>query len=322
MSPSPRIFAAAGLLLLPLGIWWAVDGEDATMALSSVKTSHSSQSSQSQSGQWEREMVFQESFDVGSGTLDVEVSDADVEIRSGSGRQVVVEGWVSARDLDWGREVFRRSDFRASRNGSTVSVDADDPRVESSEWRRNRGVGIIAIVTVPIQFNVRVSTSDGDVDVEAVRGNVEAQSSDGDIKIEEVTGGRIILETSDGDISVASLTGDDVRIETSDGDIDLRSMTGPLEATTSDGDIMVRLDGANNDVALRTGDGDITIYAPATMQADVTLEGEDVEVSRGFALQGSMGRRVIRGTLNGGGGRVSARTGDGEIALRTRRGGG
>ncbi len=310
MSASPRIFAVAGLLLLPLGFWWTVDAQDTTVAVSTVQPNPSS-------GQWEREMLFRESFDIGSGTVHVDVADADVEIRSGSGGQVVVEGWVSARDLDWGREVFRRAEFRASRNANTVRVDADDPRVNSSEWRRNRGVGIVAIVTIPAQFNVRVSTNDGDVDIETVRGDVNARTSDGDITIQEVTGGRIFLETSDGDISVVSLTGDNVRLETSDGDIDIRSMTGSLEARTSDGDILVRLDGNNDDVELSTGDGDIAIYAPASLRADVTLEGEDVEVARGFALRGSMGRRVIRGTLNGGGGRISARTGDGEITLRT-----
>jgi len=265
-------------------------------------------------------MMYSESFDVGSGTIDLDVADADVEIRVGSAGTVTVEGWVSARDMEWGREVFRRADFRASLRGNTVRVDAHDPRVSGDEWRRNRGAGIVAIVTVPRQFNVRASTSDGDIKIDAIQGDVYAHTSDGDIVIDELVGGRVVLETSDGDVTVAALSGTDARIQTSDGDIDLQSVVGSVEASTSDGDILVQLGEKSTDVALRTGDGNITMYAPRTLRADVTLEGEDLEVARGFELRGSMGRRTIRGSLNGGGARISARTGDGEIALRMRGG--
>jgi len=314
MSPSPRIFATVGLLLLPVGVWWALDGRDT----GSVSISTSSAPSVPQTDdQWERERVFQETFDIGAGgTLNVDVRDADVEVRTGTSNQVVVEAWISARDLTWGREVFQRSEFRATRRDRTVHVEAEDPRVDSREWRRNRGVSIAAVITVPAQFNVLAVTGDGDIDIASIRGNLEVRTSDGDVTVEDVTGDNILIDTSDGDVRVMALSGREVRIETSDGDINLRSSQGPLTARTSDGDIVVRLDGENTDVTLSTGDGDITIFAPTTVRADVAFEGEDVEISQGFELRGTMGRRTIRGTLNGGGGRLSARTGDGEIALR------
>ena len=67
---------------------------------------------------------------------------------------------------------------------------------------------------------------------------------------------------------------------------------------------------------LTTHDGDIVLYVPEGLAADVSLQGEDLTVAPGFTLQGQVSSRRVNGTLNGGGPRVDVRTNDGKISLR------
>ena len=109
-------------------------------------------------------------------------------------------------------------------------------------------------------------------------------------------GGELDVHTSDGDIIVDRHDGSRAEIRTSDGDIVLRSVRAPIDVSS--------------------GDGDITVTAPADLAADVYLEGEDLSVAEGLELLGRIRSHSVQGTLNGGGPNLELRTGDGAITLR------
>lgn len=303
-----RISTLIALAIVPAGIWFSVK----------AVRPHPDQTRQTESPrQRTAERVFEQEFSVGpGGALVVDLPDGDVEVRAGSGSTVRVEAFISARDMEWGREVFDRMRFRANLRGTTVRVDGEDPRSERHEWRDGRGVSVRAVIIVPAAFDVDVGTSDGDIALEQIDGRVELRSSDGDIEVNAVTGGELRVQTSDGDILADRIDVGRTWLRTSDGDIQVRNFNGALEANTSDGDIEVYL-ADHQGVALSTNDGDITIHAPEDLGADVVLEGEDLSVPRGFSLRGQVTRRRIEGTMNGGGPRLEARTHDGEIWLKT-----
>jgi len=285
-----------------------------------------------------RELMQQDVFDVGSGgNLRVEVYDADVEVVTGAASGATVEIYLRSNDMDWARGVFAEMGMSARLEGSSVVIETTK-KPSNSWWSSggNRWFNVIVHVQIPEEFDLDLSTGDGDVSVDSLRGQVRIHTSDGDISVARLEGPAIILKTSDGDVEASSLTADRIEIDTSDGDIDIGSLSGPVTANTSDGDIQIKLaaDGegrfqtGDGDVRIEmsqaapldisTGDGDIDIIAPGSLAADVELRGEDVELVGGLALEGSVRDGRARGRINGGGPLIKAETGDGEIRLVAR----
>jgi hypothetical protein len=268
---------------------------------------------------WRSEQVLVERFDVGAGgTLRVDVPDGDIEVETRDGAGVDVEVTVRGRDLEWAREVFDRMAFEVRARGNTVSVTARSAQLRGSDYRNYGGVGLTVRIGIPRRFDANITTEDGDISLEDLDGTVTLNSSDGDITVGRIRGREANLETSDGDVTIAALETEQSVVRTSDGDIDLTTVAGAVRASTSDGDIRVTV-GQSTGVALRTSDGDITIYAPSTLPASVSFEGEDLEISRSFTIAGRVSRRRITGDMNGGGARLEASTSDGSISLRAAR---
>jgi DUF4097 and DUF4098 domain-containing protein YvlB len=209
-------------------------------------------------------------------------------------------------------------EFEVRAQGNTVSVTARSAQIRGSEYRRNGGVGLTVTIRMPQRFDADISTEDGDISLADLDGAVTLNSSDGDITVGRIRGRDAHFETSDGDVTVAALETEESVARTSDGDIDLRAVAGAVRASTSDGDIRISL-GQSTGVDLRTSDGDITIYAPATLPASVSFEGEDLDIARSFTIAGRVSRRRITGEMNGGGPRLAASTSDGSISLRAAR---
>ena len=268
-------------------------------------------------GQRGRMLMLERDFDVrAGGTLSVDVADADVTVRSGSANGASVRIFMSARDRDWGREVFDRMSFDVGLHGTEISVSADHPRYDRSEWRGdNRGVDFDVEISIPKSYNAIISTGDGDISMSDLDGDFDLETSDGDISVGKLTG-TLHLRTSDGDVSAEGLEGARIAVRTSDGDVRIGALTGAAEISTSDGDIDIYLDRAG-DIRLRTGDGDITIYADPSIQADVDFSGGEVWMASGFVLsEGRLSESGARGVLNGGGPTLHAHTGDGTISIR------
>ncbi|MCZ6918390.1 MAG: DUF4097 family beta strand repeat-containing protein [Gemmatimonadetes bacterium] len=262
------------------------------------------------------EQVLSERFDIGpGGVLRVNVPDGDIEIETHGDSWVDIEVWVWGRDLEWAREVFERMAFEVRSQGNTVSVTARSARRRGSEYRRHGGVGLTVAIRIPRRFDADITTEDGDILLADLDGDVTLNSSDGDLMVGRIRGLAAHFETSDGDITVAELEMETTVVRTSDGDIDLRTVAGSVRASTSDGDIRITLR-QPADVDLRTSDGDITIYAPPTLQANVSFDAEDLDIARSFTIVGRVSRRRVTGDMNGGGPRLDASTSDGSISLR------
>lgn len=279
--------------------------------------------------------LFAETFRAsGTTTIDVDVSDADLRIEShdGEGLEVRVTGHGDSEDA---RELFQAMDFDASMSSGNLRVEASDPNMGRDWWRSGRRAEITVWISAPSASPLQIRTSDGDIEVGdfdagaslrssdgdivagQINGDVEIHTSDGDILARRISGSIARIRTSDGDVSIESLASEEATLQSSDGDVDVAFRGGYLEARSSDGDLTVEvLDDA--DVSLRTGDGDIEIWVPAGYGADVVLEGEDLDVDQDVQLRGRVSDERITGTLNEGGSRLEASTGDGSVTLRTR----
>jgi hypothetical protein len=302
----------------------------------------------------ERELMLTETFDLSGQSLLIDVADADVVVRNGTGDRVTFEVWLSAKNLPEARERYERMNFRADASDGTISLrsDEDQSTWNNWDWRRWGGFDVIVQATVPENIDARIVSADGDISLQRLGGNivvlsedgditadtltgdVHLETEDGDVGVRSVSGSRLVVRSEDGDISVGELDSSSIEIHTTDGDIhgkrvagrtiDVRTddgdivvdaIAGALSAQTHDGDIHVSIDRLG-DTSLRTSDGDITIRANDSLAADLDLRGHDLSLRSEVRFDGRLDRRAIQGELNGGGPTLEARTGEGTIVLR------
>lgn len=285
-----------------------------------------------------QETLFDQSYSVSAGQrLVVGVDDMDLDIRTGGGSEARVTVTAYARDLAFARDVFERMDFEASAGGGDLRVvtRAEDRDYDWREWRERGGADFVATITVPRRFDLEVRTGDGDIRIGTIEGVASIQTGDGDVTLEGIAGPRVSLRTGDGDVAAGVVeateielrTGDgdlrfdrlvgSVRASTGDGDLALRGVEGDVTASTGDGDVEIdiaRFDG----LSVRTGDGDVVILADPSIRAEVDIEGSDLELGEAFTLTGRLYDHRLSGTLNGGGPRLSVRTGEGSVTIRSR----
>lgn len=267
-----------------------------------------------------QEVVFDREFPVEAGaTLVALVSDMDLDVRTADVSQARVRVVAWARDLSFAREEFERQRFTAEERGGGLRIESREVERDWSarEWRERGGVSFVAEITVPRRFDLDLRTGDGDIRIGEIAGDVRLDTGDGDISMEGATGTRMSLHTGDGDMIVRRLDAGEIELRTGDGDLLLERISGALTATTGDGDVDLDIERFAG-VTIRTGDGDVSVSADPSIRAEVDLEGEDLEVSRPFEVSGRLSRRHLTGTLNGGGPRLSIRTGDGQVSLRAR----
>jgi len=274
----------------------------------------------------------QHAFDVApGGTLHVRVNDADVAVMPATGSQATVDIRLRSNDMEWATERFERTNYRARLDGDTVVVESDRDRDNS--WRSGRWMSVFVEVRVPARFDLDVMTQDGDVSVGSFEGNATLRTQDGDVDVDTLTGGSISLRSQDGDLRAAALSGSTVTLESQDGDLEVDMIEGTVTMSTQDGDIRIGTTAApeidlrsmDGDISvaitrdarmeLQTHDGDISIEAPESLHADIDFAGEEVYVRGDFSLRGNVSEGRAEGTINGGGERIRARTGDGEVRL-------
>jgi hypothetical protein len=163
---------------------------------------------------------------------------------------------------------------------------------------------------------VSVRTGGGQIDFGEVRGSVRAQTGGGGIRIMYVAG-PMEVESSAGSICLTRVAGT-VRAATAGGSI--RAWINPDSPATGGG--VVHLAGVSQ---LTSGNGDIVVFLPRNLAADIEASVEDggerhIEADPALAMMvsGNRGAGAARGmiALNGGGAPLKLRTTSGTIHLR------
>jgi len=162
-----------------------------------------------------------------------------------------------------------------------------------------------------------VGTSGGRIDAARIVGSLRAETSGGGIDIVDVHG-PVTAETSGGSVSARAVVGD-VHLSSSSGSIRAEA-DGEIVAETSGGRIDVVLLGANRGINASTSGGSITINVPKTADAsfDASTSGGSVTSDLPIARTSS-DKKSLKGTLNGGGALITARTSGGGIQLQSSR---
>jgi hypothetical protein len=165
-------------------------------------------------------------------------------------------------------------DFSQSKDGVRLRGRAESRLMNN----HHRDLSVRIKATIPKQFNLRLDTAGGSIDIGDLDGRVKADTSGGSIDL-GVVSGRVRVSTSGGSIEIEE-GGEDVMADTSGGSITIGKAAGRIDADTSGGSIRIgRGDGA---IKADTAGGSITIKE-SFASVDASTAGGGVRV--GFAGQ-------------------------------------
>lgn len=282
--------------------------------------------------------------------MDLSTGSGNVEIRTGTAGQVHVTGRIRAGEWFRGNveEKIKRIEANPpiQQNGNDIHIG----RIDDPELRRN--ISISYEVVVPAETDLRVQSGSGDQKVDGIRGPLEVSSGSGGLKISAI-GDRVQAETGSGDIDIDRVKGNvhaktgsgsidandiagafeadtgsgritlqqtapgSVRVDTGSGGMELHGVRGSLEAKAGSGDIQA--DGSPTGAwNVHTGSGGVQLKLPsdAAFDLDAHTSSGSISVDHPLTVQGSVGRKEVRGRVGGGGVPVEVETGSGDIQIQ------
>lgn len=182
-----------------------------------------------------------------------------------------------------------------------------------SNWFKN--IKLKIEVTVPVNYNAEISSSGGDMDITGIKGNLALKTAGGDIKLQSISG-KSDIKTAGGDIKVNSFSGE-LNAKTAGGDIEYTGSDCKISAKTSGGNIIVRYSGENKGIELASSGGDIKLYLPETISANVDFSTSGGEIISALEISGKMNtsKSKIKGKINNGGEQITCKSNGGNITI-------
>ena len=276
--------------------------------------------------------------------------------RKGSGAdkiEIIIDAGEDSLKIETEYPVF--SWFRQPRvnyelwvpEGATLRVIASsgDIQIEGqrSDVRVNASSGNIELAD--IWGAIDAGTSSGSIRAQDSKGDIIARSSSGDIRILGVeategelndirvhaTSGSIVLkdiesnidaETSSGGISIDNSQGN-ISASCSSGDIKIVEAQGTVESLrTSSGKIYVELEEVDEDasqMSLQSSSGDISLFLPADIDAEVDIRTTSGRISTDFRItvEGTSEKNELQGIVGAGGILIRLSATSGDVSLRS-----
>jgi DUF4097 and DUF4098 domain-containing protein YvlB len=244
------------------------------------------------------------------GSLVIDADSASVRVSGNDSNQVIVR--MRARDSE---ENLASTKLEAVQNSDGVAVTLRTQRGGNwFNWLSWNGEHSIE-VTVPRRYGVRVRTGGGSIELRDTNGPANLGTSGGDIDVKNLTG-NAELRTSGGGIRVESMRGD-VDADTSGGDVRLMNVDGKIRGNTSGGSVRCSLSGPNRGISATTSGGDIELTLPRSTAGNLEATTSGGDITTDIPVTGTVLKEDrVRGTVNGGGPLIEARTSGGSIRVR------
>jgi hypothetical protein len=261
------------------------------------------------------------------GTLFVNTDLGTVEVTGGADRSVVVS--VIARGSEGDLE-----DFNITAEQTTGGVEVKGEMRKGLRFWRSNNLDAVFTIKVPKEYGVKARTSGGDIGVTGVKGSVNGNTSGGDVRIRDIEGqtdmrtsggnvsvdgvtGQLHVQTSGGDVNIEGVTGA-VDAGTSGGNVRISAVKGSVDAETSGGNVSVSVTGGNAGIRAGTSGGNIEIVIPPDVGASIeaSTSGGSVVCDLPLTVSGKIHESRVKGTVNGGGNPIVAKTSGGNIRIR------
>lgn len=249
----------------------------------------------------------------GKPILEVKVDDASVRVRSCGGCRTV-NVHVDYRGQD--PSMWAITELQAG-TGLHFAMKHKDTRSFFGGWR---GRSPEITILTPTETDLNLSSGDGSLALNGLRGNLNAHTGDGSIAGEELVGA-LRLTTGDGSVQLHRAEGT-LFASTGDGSMSLEGRFSQFEARSGDGSIQLRLAPGStltSASSVGTGDGSIALSLPHDLRVEVDASTGDGNIASALPFftntDGGRGHRRIHGSMNGGGPLLRVHSGDGSIAL-------
>lgn len=286
----------------------------------------------------------------GTVNLQVETGSGSIDVRTGNSNEVHLVGHIYASDWFGGDDAEARikkieNNPPVQQSGNDIRIGhIDDPELKhnisisyelvvpaSTELKASSGSGSQTISGVSgaleantgsgslkisdIGSSVRAHTGSGSIDIDGAKGSVYARAGSGSIHARDVAGG-FDGETGSGHLTLDQSAPGSVRAETGSGGLELHNVRGSLQAQAGSGSI--KADGeATGGWILHTGSGSVQLHLPEDASFDLNAHtgSGSINLSHPVTVQGTIGRKEVRGKVGSGGVPIDVQTGSGNILI-------
>jgi hypothetical protein len=231
-----------------------------------------------QGGRERAEDTWTRSYAISAGgQFDVSNVNGRIEVTATDDPKIEVKAERVARGqtVEAAKENLRRIEIIEEASADRVRIETRHPRM------RNGGTEVRYFIRVPRNVRVRVTTVNGEVDVDGVT--------------------RAVMNTVNGQING-------------------RRLEGGAEAETVNGQVHLEFASLEDNLKVETVNGGVEIEVPSSAKADVSARWTNGGISvNGLALETlEKERRRLTGRLNGGGARIDIETTNGGITINGR----
>lgn len=177
-------------------------------------------------------------------------------------------------------------------------------------------INLEATLTIPQDIRVKVHTSGGHISADNLSNDQVLKTDGGHIALDDIQGktvaqtegghisgdhlsGNILLSTGGGHIRVDRFQGS-LTAKTAGGHIEIKDGRGHVSAKTSGGNISASMSQVDGPLKFSTSAGNITLFLPQNIAADVDASGSTVDLSRAFNFSGTRNKGHITGRINDG----------------------
>ena len=254
--------------------------------------------------------------------LYVSSGSGNIHLHPGTDSQIHIAAHLHA-GIGWGfghgkdveeriRQIVANPPIRQSGNSTYVGGNEDHTHLYDN-------ISIDYDITAPAQVAMNLQTGSGDITTDRLGRFLKAQSGSGNVHALGLHG-NAELQTGSGDIDLAESGSGNVEARSGSGTIRIHGLDGGLNARTGSGDIDAE-GSLHGPAVFRSGSGSINLHLQpdARFNLDAATGSGDVRVNYPNAPQTSPDdRRHLDGPVNGGGPKLEARTGSGDISIQPR----
>jgi hypothetical protein len=231
------------------------------------------------------------------GSLSVDTTLGSFYVDAGATDTVTVEALleVEADNFEKAERKFKDLQLSFTQNGNNVEIHSDFRGLK-------RGLSLEFRISVPRNYNLKLKTGGGNIEVVDVYGNVSAHTSGGSIRIKRVNG--------------------PVMVQTAGGSIRVEHVIGQIQAVTKGGNVTARMsDQLSADCYLSTSGGKVAVELNQASGFDVDAKTRAGHVITEFpiTMQGKLSGKSCKTSINGGGPKLVLRSAAGNIHLAAAR---
>jgi hypothetical protein len=289
----------------------------------------------------------------GDGKVEIRNVSGDVEVTVWNRNEVKIDALKTSRasSMDKAKENAAKVRIEVTRENGILKVETKYPKPSI----KNLSVSVNYKVVIPSQATINARSVSGDVTLENIGGKAAAETKSGDVtvmgarngaKAETVSGDVYVVDidngayckTASGNIKAKNVTGN-ADLNCVSGDVTADIIKGDVEADTVSGNVkLLNISGANvvkgktmsgsaiylgeisqsGRYSLNAHSGRVEMTIPSNSAFDLNASSFSGSIKTDFkvVMSGTLSKKKISGSVNGGGADVNLKTFSGSVHLK------